>query len=409
MPMPKAPRWTPADVAILREVFPRAGVTAACAALPKRTWQAIQVKASRLGLLSPVIGDAPLARLRGEALEEAIRLRESDGWSFARIGAHFGVCESSACNAVLIALCPRKGFTPAQRDEHGRITAEGMERLHWMLRKGMKTVDIQLRLGLSASSVSEQRRRYARDLKARGKAPLPPAGNGERYSGARISRATMREVERMLIGGIGGPTVADRIGVSKTHVQRIRGRLVKRLARKGQTLGGCDRDGRRRRIANPVNAIPAQSIAVLRAELMRGTPCLRAAAIACIGTSKAYRLRDALRAELAAAGTELPAPILPGRRRYSDGDAKWLPTGRDNMILYRRMLRAAGGDVDEAKRMTLSALAAAQPAPAPRRSGPLSFEEQMARVAGGAALVEVIPLRRPDPAFTAGGVATGLL
>lgn len=37
---------------------------------------------------------------------------------------------------------------------------------------------------------------------------------------------------------------------------------------------------------------------------------------------------------------------------------------------------------------------------------PLTFEEKMARVAAGAALVAVRPLRKPAPNFTLGGVAS---
>lgn len=40
---------------------------------------------------------------------------------------------------------------------------------------------------------------------------------------------------------------------------------------------------------------------------------------------------------------------------------------------------------------------------------PLSFEEKLARVAAGASLVTVRPIRKPHPAYTLGGVASGLL
>jgi hypothetical protein len=48
------------------------------------------------------------------------------------------------------------------------------------------------------------------------------------------------------------------------------------------------------------------------------------------------------------------------------------------------------------------------PAPAKPR-GPLTFEEQMARVAAGARLVEVPRFSRPAPDYTLGGVASGML
>src|SRR3546814_17712182 len=72
---------------------------------------------------------------------------------------------------------------------------EEIERMRLMLRKGLKGVEIQLRLGVSAACVSEQRRKYRADLKARDKAPLPPPGNGEQYSGARYSKAKRRAVD----------------------------------------------------------------------------------------------------------------------------------------------------------------------------------------------------------------------
>ena len=40
---------------------------------------------------------------------------------------------------------------------------------------------------------------------------------------------------------------------------------------------------------------------------------------------------------------------------------------------------------------------------------PLSFEEKLARVAAGAALITVRPLRKPAPDFTLGGVASASL
>lgn len=40
---------------------------------------------------------------------------------------------------------------------------------------------------------------------------------------------------------------------------------------------------------------------------------------------------------------------------------------------------------------------------------PLTFEEQLARVAAGAKLVPAFKPRQPDPEFTLGGVATGMI
>ena len=54
-------------------------------------------------------------------------------------------------------------------------------------------------------------------------------------------------------------------------------------------------------------------------------------------------------------------------------------------------------------------LAALTKARAKASKPPLSFEEQLARVAQGAGLAEVVPFRRPDPSGTLGGVASALL
>lgn len=400
----KAPAWTKAETAILQDIYPREGLPGACDALPDRTWNAIQVKAHKLGLRSPIIGHAPEPKLQGDRLEEAIRLREEDGWSFARIGAHFGVAESSACNAVLIALCPRKGFTPAERDEHGRMTPAGLERLRLMLRKGLKAVDIQLRLGLSASTIAEQRRRYAADLKARGKAPLPAAGGGEAYSGARIPREKVREVERLLMTGLGGPKIAEQVGVSKTHVQRMRGRLVKRLRRKGECLPGCDAAGKRVKIVGHIASVPDAAIETLRSLILDGVPVRRAALLANVGSCRAYRERDRLRDELGARGEHMPVTIRLGRGKAHAANARaaWLPVGRVNLILYRTILREVDGNEAEARRRTVRAIAE-------RDGQDPSLAEQIDRMRRGAAVVAKLDLRRPDPAYTLGGVATGSL
>lgn len=87
MPRAKSPAWTSAEIAILDHAFPREGLNGASDALPDRSWTAINCMASKRGLKSPVVGKAPEPKLQGERLEEAIRLREADGWSFARIVA----------------------------------------------------------------------------------------------------------------------------------------------------------------------------------------------------------------------------------------------------------------------------------------------------------------------------------
>lgn len=51
-------------------------------------------------------------------------------------------------------------------------------------------------------------------------------------------------------------------------------------------------------------------------------------------------------------------------------------------------------------------------APLPKQKtprAPLTFEEKLARVAAGAALITVRPLRKPAPAYTLGGIASAAL
>lgn len=115
MPARKTPRFTPAEIALLREHYPEGGVEAVHQHLPHRTWRSIYTKACKLGIHSNRKSSCRKSAMPPEHLEEAIRLREEEHWSFARIGEKFGVAEASACNAVLIALCTRKGFTPADR------------------------------------------------------------------------------------------------------------------------------------------------------------------------------------------------------------------------------------------------------------------------------------------------------
>jgi len=404
MPKPKAPAWSTEELAVLDEFYPSEGLNRCIDALPGRSWHAIQVMAHKRALKSPVVGNAPEAKLQGDRLEEAIRLREQDGWSFARIGAHFGVCEASACNSVLIALCPRKGFRPAARDAHGHLTSESVERLRLMLRKGLKGVDIQLRLGLSAARVALERRRYAADLKARGKAPLPAPGNGEAYSGVRWSKAKIREVEALLMQGLGGPKIAEQLGVSKTHVQRVRERLIKRLRRKGQCLTGCDIDGRRLRVVGHAAAVPATDIERVRALILDGVPVARAALMANMGASKAYQIRDQLKTELERDGKALPVIKRLGRRlaKTADARATWLPKGRANIILYRRMLKETEGDAAEARRLTVRAIAE-------RDGQDPSLAEQLDRVRRGASVTARFIPSKSLPAITLGGVSTGAL
>jgi hypothetical protein len=307
----RIPRWTPGEVSILRGIYVREGLDAAMAQLPGRSWHSIYVKASKLGLKCERLPDAPKCRLAGDQLEEAIRLREAEHWSFARIGARFGLSESGACNAVLNELCVRHGHTPAERHSNGRLTERGLERLRWCLKKGMKGCEIQLRLGVTASCIAEQRRRYNRELKANGKALLPPPGAGEAYSGAKISKATRQDAERLFMAGFGTLKVSQQSGVSKTAATRIRTRLIRKLRRDGKCLPGCDIAGKRRQMIDHARHVPDELRTKLRALIMDRVPVRRAAAICGIGDCTAYRIRDEIKAEL---GDAMPTPRLPGQR-----------------------------------------------------------------------------------------------
>lgn len=331
-------RWTQAEIAVLEEFYPSEGVD--CVEyLPGRTWMAVLQKANKLGLRCEKITPAPEGKLEGDALEEAIRLREQENWSFARIGAKFGISEASACNCVLIALCPRKGFRPAERDENGRLLPEGIKRLRYALKLGLKACDIQLRLGLSAGRVSLERRRYNAELKAAGKMLLPPPGKGETYSGVKLTAAKKREVEALFMEGLGTAKISERTGVSKTSCTRIRNRLRQRLSRKGETLPGCDVEGVRHEQAESARFVTDEQRALLFAALRNRTPVRRAALDLAIGLSTAYRLRDEFAAELAERGEELPAPRLPGSsRRNAPRALTWPPAGPKQIYAFRALL-----------------------------------------------------------------------
>lgn len=398
MPAHRAPRWTPREVAALRDSYRADGLEAAMKLLPGRSWHSIYVKAFKLGIRCEREPDAPRCRLQGDDLEEAIKLREADGWSFARIGAHFGIAESSACNAVMIALCTRKGFTPAERHANGRLTERGMERLRWCLKKGLKGVEIQLRLGLSASCIAEQRRRYNAELKANGKAALPPPGNGVAYSGARVSLATRREAERLFLEGFGTLKVSEQTGASKTVCTRIRGRLIRRLKKSGQSLPGCDVDGTRRVMRDHSRHVPDELRAKVRELILQRVPVRRAAAMCGVGTCTAYRIRDALKAELG----DIPKPRLPGKTKPLQREmmqAQAIPPA--SMWRYRLLVRQLG-DADQARAALRAELAEA------KRN--LTFEDQLELIAQGRLKIAAVQHFGPsDHARTLGGVTGEIL
>jgi transposase len=341
--------------------------------------------------------------LHGETLERAVSLYEA-GTSMEAVARAVGMPCPTVQNGVMAALCVRRGHRPAERDGNGYLAPVGLERLREMLRKGMKGVEIQLRLGVSASTISNERRRYDADLKARGKRPLPRPGGGEMYCGARLSRDQVKEIESLLMTGRGSQQVAKRTGVSSTSVIRLRHKLVKRLARKGQALAGCDKGGKRVRLLNLVHSVPDGAKEKLRDLILDRVPISRAAVMANVGTSFAYSMRDAIRAEFAERGEALPPPIKLGRTKAREADfrAAWLPKGRSNIVLHRQILSACGGDEQEARRRTIRAIA--------ERDGhdPV-LAEQFDRLRRGGSVVATLNPRRADHDFTLGGVATGMI
>lgn len=385
MPARKSPPWTAQEIAILREEYPALGIDVADL-LPERSWAAIHVMANKLAIRCTKVTAAPTPKLSGARLEEAIRLREVEGWAFARIGAHFGVSESAANNAVLIALCTRKGFKPAERDAHGRLTEAGLERVRYALKKGLKGADIQLRLGVSAACVAEQRRRYNRELKERGKATLPPPGGGEAYSGVKLSRAKIAEVEGLFLEGLGTLKVSERTGASKTSCTRIRNRLIRKLKRKSETLPGCDEAGVRHITAESASFVTPEQRDLLRAALLEAVPVRRAALSLAIGLSTAYAIRDELKAELAVDGRDLPSPRLPGRVRAGTfAESYWPPQGPREIYAFRLLLRGMSFAQAKLQWRTERADEARAAAEAERaeRQRPKTFEEQLALVSAG--------------------------
>jgi DNA invertase Pin-like site-specific DNA recombinase len=374
----RTPRWSQSEIAVLEEFYPAMGVDCVDY-LPGRSWKSVHQKAFKLGIACDKRTSAPQARLQGHQLEEAIRLREVEGWSFARIGARLGVAEASACNAVLTALCPRKGFKPAERDELGCLTPAGMERVRYALKKGLKGVDIQLRLGVSAGCVAEQRRRYNRELKANGKALLPPPGGGAAYSGVKLSKDRIRQVETLFLEGLGTLKVSERTGASKTSCTRIRNRLVRRLKRKGEALPGCDVAGTRHVQAESARFIPDTVKQALRQMLLQGEPVQRAARMLALGSCSAYRIRNELVAELESRGQVLPkADRSRSRRGSATADPHWPPAGAKAIYAFRQLLEIM--EFDDAKALWRQQQRDLHHA---ERQRPKTFEEQLARVGRG--------------------------
>lgn len=202
----------------------------------------------------------------------------------------------------------------------------------------------------------------------------------------------------------------DPTGISKTHILRQRVRLIRRLSKRGQTLAGCDLDGRRVRLVDPAGAILPSQRAALCEQLLAGTPVRRAARSVGIGACPAYRIRNELAAELATRGEVLPKPIRLGSRAETilAREAAWLPMDKRHVVRFRVLCREYG-DV-EGKRLMQVELAAEAAAARAEAKRPLTFEEQLRRVsAGKAQVVAKVRVTRAAPDMTLGGVATGAL
>jgi transposase-like protein len=408
----RRPAYSAREDTTLCKLFPTQGALACAAKLRRRSPGSIKQRAAILGLKPPPgQGHQGLKRrLSDEQAELGLAMHEG-GTSFAKIGAHFGVCEATATNAVRRAECLRGGGTPAKRDSSGAILARDIARLRAMLREGRKGCDIARTLGISANSVSYHRRRYADELKATGsQIVLPVAGQGEVYSGRKLSRKRHLEIADLLMSGLGAARVSQATGASKSQIGRIRRRLVARLGSKGQCLAGCAADGKRLVTLRSARFITPELVAIFRQHLLTRAPVRRAALLTAIGGSTAYRLRDEFRAELHAQGQSLPNPILPGRRsRWYQDDAAWLPSGA--IYQFRSFLESA--DFETAKQQFLDAHSPPVPALLPAAAEPqlsrppqTSFEKQLAAIRNGAKLIEVRPFGRCVAPITYGGVSS---
>lgn len=341
--------------------------------------------------------------LTGKELSLAVDLRRVENWSYPRIAARFGICPGTATNAIIIAECIAAGHTPAKRDANGKLLAPEVKRLRRFLMEGMKHVEIQLCMAVTAGCVSTHRKRLAADLQAEGKSHLlPRPGNGEAYSGRRLTTATKRKAVQLLMEGYGALRISRETGISKTQIGRIRTGLIKKLAHKGQCLPGCDITGRRAKVKESARFIQPSQAAELRRRLLDREPVKRAARIVGIGEKSAYALRDDLAAEMTAQGQALLCPVLDGSGADAQREvriSRWMPPGK--LQRFRTLLIQHGAE--EAKRMVIAEADIERRAKASR---PKSFEEQLAMVAAGAKLIEKPRLTKPDPQFTLGGVAS---
>lgn len=406
------PKWTEAERDVLRARYERDGAAACALVLPGRHAQAVRAQAWKLGLKDP---NPPASLrpppLRGQDIKAALAMRDA-GASYKAIGAAFGMCEASATTAILAGQCRRSGFTPARRDSTGALILPEIRRMRALMMQGLKNRDIQLQMAVSGACVTNHRRRYEAELRAKrlGKT-LPPPGGGATYSGRRIPADKRREVERLLIEGHGGPRVAMLTGVSKTHVQRKRRVLVMRLARKGECLPGCDLTGRRHTQKESTRFLLPEAVERFKAMLLERVPVRRAAMLCAIGACTAYRIRDAMKAEFAARGETLAKPILPGRldvrsQRTRDGEER-IPPGM--LYRFRALVKLHGGEA-AAKAALFEQLGIERKAERERADATRnSFAAQLARVRAGCAVVPVAVIRKALPDITYGGIGSAAL
>lgn len=411
--MGRAPEWTSPELEVLRTVYVDEGLVAAMKYLPRRNAGAIFQKAFKLGLKCEA-QHFPTGRYQ-EISDEAWRLRHDEKLSYAAIGVVLGVCEAQATNAVLYAECIKAGHTPLQRHTGGKLHPDGRDRLRAMFRKGWTHRKIQEWTGCPAATLTRERKVYAAELKAKGLAPLPPIGGGERYSGAKIPKADSRKVEALYLEGFGTAKVSARTGVSKTHCLRMRTKLIKRLKRKGECLPGCDENGRRHVMKDHARRIPAMSIARFKKLIRKGETVARAARIAVIGRSSADKIVKAMVANGFALRTKpWRGRALQAKQRIGAQD---LPGGRWGIDRYRAHVHAGMRHEKAAARAARDwqdKMAVERANRADRRlerkdeeARSRSFEEQLAAVAAGAKLGPTFRPTRRGPDFTLGGVATG--
>jgi hypothetical protein len=427
--------------------------------MPHRSKVAITAKANGMGLRGPKNWrNAAAGNCSGEQLERAIELYERGNIAWTDIGAAAGCSATSAQNAVLIALCERRGFAPAERTERGSITPAGIERLRELMRQGKKGVEIQLEAGVTASVASRERRAYERELAVAGAEPLPARNDGQPYSGVRLTTEHRRNVESLLLQGFGIILAGRKSGVGQQSVRIIRADLVRRLKSVGVAMPGCDLDGNR---LETISAHPLkksdEEIAKLRALLVdQRLPVKDAAPLAGMSTAVAYKYARAIADVLAADGQEMPKPIRASPKRAARPaiavaavprpEPKPAPVAPPRPappaltpLVVAKPAEPPPVPSATARRATNLVLRPPPPAPAPARArdpqenevlvrhgalprppDPLAkrgtrprevnvlafseeFLEQLRRVAAGQGIVEVRPITRPAPEFSGCG------